>query len=86
MKRLPEYTGLNKNIWNDFKVLKKSLQLSPIEKPDMSPFLVHMTGKNQILEILKSGEDKKHGLIKSSVPSQSKSKWYTREVVCLNSH
>jgi len=83
MKRLPEYTGLNKNIWNDFKVLKKSLQLSPIEKPDMSPFLVHMTGKNQILEILKSGEDKKHGLIKSSVPSQSKSKWYTREVVCF---
>ncbi|MFV5405305.1 hypothetical protein VXQ92_11380 [Acinetobacter sp. 228] len=83
MKRLPEYNGLNNNIWNYFKVLKKSLQLSPIEKPDMSPFLVHMTGKNQILEILKSGEDDEHGLIKSSVPSQSQSSWYKREVVCF---
>lgn len=83
MNRLPQYTGYNKNIWDDYKITKKSLQLSPIEKPDMSPFLVHMTGKNQILDILKSSEWDEHGLIKASVPSQAKSEKYNREVVCF---
>lgn len=83
MKRLPEFNGYNRDIWNDFKVFKKSLQLSPIEKPDMSPFLVHMTGKCQILEILKSSKKDDHGLIKSAIPSQSRSEWYKKEVVCF---
>lgn len=83
MNRLPQYTGYNKNVWDDYKITKKSLQLSPIEKPDMSPFLVHMTGKDQILGILKSSEWDEHGLIKSSVPSQAKSETYNREVVCF---
>ena len=83
MNRLPQYTGYNKNIWDDYKITKKSLQLSPIEKPDMSPFLVHMTGKNQILDILKSSEWDERGLIKASVPSQAKSEKYNREVVCF---
>lgn len=83
MNRLPQYTGYNNNVWDDYKITKKSLQLSPIEKPDMSPFLVHMTGKDQILGILKSSEYDEHGVIKSSVPSQAKSEAYNREVVCF---
>ncbi|MFW1969495.1 hypothetical protein ACG95P_20845 [Acinetobacter guillouiae] len=83
MERLPAFNGSNKKIWNDLRILKKSLQLSPIEKPDMSPFLVHMTGKDQILQILESSENTEYGLIKSSIPSQSKSSWYDRKVVCF---
>lgn len=83
MKRLPQFNGHNKYIWDDYKITKKSLQLSPVEKPDMSPFLVHMTGKDQILSILTSSKEKGFGLIKASIPSQSKSKWYKREVVCF---
>lgn len=83
MKRLPQHNGHNSYIWDDYKITKKSLQLSPIEKPDMSPFLVHMTGKDQILKILKSGSHGAEGLIKASIPSQSKSVWYKREVVCF---
>ncbi|MDM1248521.1 hypothetical protein HX005_14090 [Acinetobacter sp. R933-2] len=83
MNRLPQYNGHNNYVWGDYKITKKSLQLSPIEKPDMSPFLVHMTGKDQILDILKSGSYDDYGLIRASIPSQSKSKWYKREVVCF---
>ncbi|WP_278492017.1 hypothetical protein [Acinetobacter gyllenbergii] len=83
MERLPEFNGSNKKIWNDLRILKKALQLSPIEKPDMSPFLVHMTGKDQILKILESSENNDCGVIKAFIPSQSKSSWYDRAVVCF---
>ncbi len=83
MNRLPEFDGFNTDIWNEYKVTKKALNLSPIEKPDMSPFLVHMTGKNQILQILSSSENDDHGLIRAEIPSQSRSPWYEKKIVCF---
>lgn len=83
MNRLPEFDGFNTDIWNNYKVTKKSLNLSPVEKPDMSPFLIHMTGKDQILEILSSSEYDDHGLIRAEVPSQSRSEWYEKKIVCF---
>lgn len=31
MNRLPEFDGFSTEIWNDYKVTKKALNLSPIE-------------------------------------------------------
>lgn len=38
--------------WKNYEIRTPTFRLSPIEKPDMSPFLVHMTGKNEIKSIL----------------------------------
>ena len=39
--------------WKDYEINTPTLELTPVEKPDMSPFLVHMTGQGAILSILK---------------------------------
>ncbi|EOG9063770.1 hypothetical protein KW450_21380 [Vibrio fluvialis] len=67
--------------WRDYKIDTPAFRLNPIEKPDMSPHLVHMTGKESVLGILKSGRDN-GGLIKACVPEDAKS-WYKESVVCF---
>ncbi|MCG8687301.1 MAG: hypothetical protein MI892_20655 [Desulfobacterales bacterium] len=67
--------------WIEYKIGTPAFQLRPFEKPDMSPYLVHMTAKNSILGILNSGEDG-NGIIKSNRPLDAKS-WYDESVVCF---
>lgn len=67
--------------WRNYKIDTPAFRLNPIEKPDMSPHLVHMTGKESILGILSSGEDE-FGLINACVPEDSKG-WYSESVVCF---
>lgn len=83
MKGMPPFNFENPYEWNNYKITVKPLCLSPIDKPDMSPFLVHMTGKDAILSILKSGEGLGEGKINAQVPESSKSKWYEKKVVCF---
>lgn len=78
---LPPPDENGKGPWIEYKIDIPAFQLGPFEKPDMSPYLVHMTAKNSILKILNSGEKGK-GLIKSSRPLDAKS-WYNESVVCF---
>lgn len=65
-----------------------TFELTPVEKPDMSPFLFHMTGENTIYSIL-NGEGKEeslsegYGWIRSSIPESKPSSTYNAPVVCL---
>jgi hypothetical protein len=73
--------------WNNYKIDTPTFQLTPIEKPDMSPFLVHMTGKQQIISILQGENaseelEKGCGFLRSAVPEHSGSA-YTAKVVCF---
>lgn len=73
--------------WKSYEISTPTFQLTPVEKPDMSPFLVHMTGKNQIIHIL-TGENapeelgKGQGFLRAAVPEHSGSN-YTAKVVCF---
>ncbi|MDR3413629.1 MAG: hypothetical protein P4L87_22190 [Formivibrio sp.] len=68
--------------WKDYEIDTPAFRLSPLEKPDMSPYLLHMTGKQAIYGILAAG-DTGHGKINAAIPSQTKSKWYEAPVVCF---
>lgn len=84
--------GPNSNInWKDYQIDTPTFQLSPIEKPDLSPFLIHMTGRNQLINILRGenipeGKDisKGFGFLKSSIPDYNGSqRFYNSSVVCF---
>ncbi len=73
--------------WKDYEIDTPTFQLTPVEKPDMSPFLVHMTGKNQIISILQSNNAPNqihdgHGYLKANVPEHA-SKGFDAPVVCF---
>lgn len=78
--------------WKDwsrhYKIDTPAFQLTPVEKPDMSPFLIHMTGKGAILSILK-GENAPtpvapgQGYLKASVPEYN-SGAFDAKVVCFS--
>jgi hypothetical protein len=57
--------------WNDYKIDTPTFQLTPIEKPDMSLFLFHMTGKNNIKKILQS-EQEGYGYLRANIPEAVK--------------
>lgn len=67
--------------WNDYRIDTPAFSLEPCEKPDMSPFLVHMTSKMAIHGILKSDKEC-IGKINSSKPLDAKS-WFNEQVVCF---
>jgi hypothetical protein len=78
--------------WEDCRNNTPTFSLTPVEKPDLSPFLIHMTGKNNLIKILRGKEAPKgiaipthHGYIKSSVPAfkESQSPGYDSKVVCF---
>lgn len=48
---LPPYS--HKVTWKEYQIDTPTFELSPVEKPDMSPYLVHMTGKDAIASILR---------------------------------
>jgi hypothetical protein len=64
--------------WKNYQIDTPTFQLTPVEKPDMSPFLVHMTGKNEIIDILKGKNApeeilKEHGFLRASISQYSQS-------------
>jgi hypothetical protein len=73
--------------WTDFKIDTPTFRLSPVEKPDLSPFLFHMTGRQEIKSILSPdivNFPKDNGFLLSSVPeAQAEDRNYDAEVVCL---
>lgn len=76
--------------WGDYKIKTPTFKLTSIEKPDLSPFLIHLTGRNQLLSILK-GENAPEGIeipqnfgyLKSSIPDYGSKSHYNSEVVCF---
>jgi hypothetical protein len=72
--------------WKNYEINTPTFQLSPIEKPDMSPFLVHMTGKNEIKSIIEGkgapGSIAGQGFLQASVPEHVVGN-YDARVVCF---
>lgn len=68
--------------WNEYRIDTPAFKLTSLEKPDMSPHLVHMTGRAAILGILDSG-NVGQGKITATVPRQRKAQWYDSPVVCF---
>lgn len=84
--------GPNSGIrWKDYQITTPTFHLSSIEKPDFSPFLIHMTGRNQLLNILRgenAPEDfeinENNGFLKSSIPAfNGNEDYYNTRVVCF---
>ncbi|MUL11806.1 hypothetical protein [Aliivibrio fischeri] len=61
----------------------KAFEIEPKLKPDMSRFLIHMTGKSAIKSILKGGNVKNQGFIKALIPNGSKSDKFTHKIACF---
>ncbi len=85
---LPEYhPSLESAYWREYHIATPGMSLSPVEKPDTSPYLIHMTGKTEIASIIR-GEGAKppvgagHGFLRASIPSQSKGNYFAK-VVCF---
>lgn len=85
--KLPS-SGIN---WKQYRNETPTFQITPVEKPDLSPFLIHMTGKNSLVNILK-GENKpedvvlpeRNGYLKAVKPSfDGQAAYYNSEVVCF---
>jgi hypothetical protein len=70
--------------WKDYSIETPTFRLTPVEKPDMSPFLFHMTGKKEILSILE-GDPKKlnFGLLHALIPENKPNKQYDAKVACF---
>ena len=84
--------GPNNGIkWLNYRNTTPTFNLTSIEKPDFSPFLIHMTGKKSLVNILKGEntpdevEQKKgHGYLKAVKPSfNGQEALYNSEVVCF---
>jgi len=69
--------------WNEYKIDTPTFHITPVEKPDMSPFLIHMTGKNEIINILK-GKDKGYGCLQANVPEYNQNGSFDARVVCFS--
>ncbi|WP_147281858.1 abortive infection system antitoxin AbiGi family protein [Legionella feeleii] len=69
--------------WKDYEIDTPAFQLTALDKADMSPYLIHMTGREEILGIL-SGVENNKGQIKASAPIEAKSEWYKSKVVCFS--
>lgn len=72
------------------RILTPTFQLTPVEKPDSSPFLIHVTKKKSLVDILNGknlpeGRElpEKCGFIKSTIPLYGSEKFYDSPVVCF---
>ena len=74
--------------WKKHAIVTPTFELTPVEKPDMSPFLVHMTGKAAIESILK-GEGSptvlppNYGYLRASIPEYDQG-IFNAPVVCFS--
>jgi hypothetical protein len=74
--------------WKDFQIKTPTFELTPVEKPDMSPFLIHMTGKNAIEMILRGDGSPtplsaNFGFLRSSIPEYDQG-IFNFPVVCFS--
>ena len=74
--------------WKSYEIDTPTFDLTPVEKPDMSPFLIHMTGKAAIESILKGeGAESElptnHGFLRANIPDYSIGT-YNAPVVCFS--
>ena len=78
--------------WSDwskyYKINTPTFRLAPVEKPDMSPFLVHMTGKQAIIKILLGNGAPKdlpsgYGYLQANVPEYNSKGTFDAKVVCF---
>lgn len=76
---LPSVKDIGENYakWEKYEIKTKTFELRPFEKPDMSPYLIHMTNEDSLLNILKSSK------LVATTPSQSMSDWYNEKIVCF---
>lgn len=84
-KSLPPYDSSVH--WKDYEIATPTFDLTPVEKPDMSPYLVHLTGRNAIASILRcegrpEGSKNGFGFLKAQIPTQSLGNYHA-EVVCF---
>ena len=79
MPLLPPSSGIR---WKNHQVSTPTFELSPVEKPDMSPFLFHMTGKRALSLILAGTGDDGCGFLKAMVPKSDRQS-YKAAVVCF---
>lgn len=73
--------------WKDYEIATPTFRLTPVEKPDMSPYLVHMTGRAEIAAILRGdnappGLEAECGFLQAGIPTQSKGAFFA-DVVCF---
>lgn len=61
----------------------KAFEIEPKLKPDMSRYLIHMTGKSAIKNILTGGKTDKEGFIKAQNPNGSTSSNFTHKIACF---
>lgn len=85
-----------KVVWKNYKNETPTFRLTPVEKPDMSPYLIHMTGKRAIASILRGEGQAKpenssgRGFLKANVPeyadlaSESSGGGFDAPVVCFS--
>lgn len=85
---LPEYKpGFSRAEWRKYHISTPTLSLTPVEKPDTSPYLVHITGEAEIASILRGKEGVSPapadpGFFRASIPSQSKGNYFA-SVFCF---
>lgn len=78
----------DKDYWENYWINTPTFELTSVEKPDLSPFLFHMTGRHAIHAIL-NGQGREEplpensGWIRSSIPESSIKAGYNAPVVCL---
>lgn len=73
--------------WLRKKIDTPTFELTSVEKPDMSPFLVHLTGKNSLISIIKgegaADQLSGKGFLRSGIPSYAMQGTYHAPVVCF---
>jgi len=69
--------------YEEFQIKTKTFNLESVEKPDMSRYLVHLTGKGELLSILKGKRGSvNRGYLKASLPHYDR-RDNTEKVVCF---
>lgn len=73
--------------WASKKNVTPTFDLEPVEKADMSPFLIHLTGKDSLIQIIKGAGSPLvrdgWGYLKSGIPPYAESGSYHCPVVCF---
>lgn len=77
--------------WKEYEISTPTFELTPVEKPDMSPFLIHMTGRNELAAILQgrgTSDDidiqPHEGYLRATVPEVAGvTDNFSAEVVCF---
>jgi hypothetical protein len=64
-------------------VRMKAFDIEAKLKPDMSKYLIHMTGKDSIKSILSGGRTTNEGLVKAQIPNGSKGNNFKSEIACF---